>query len=57
MKCDQYIRKISNKQLIESTSTLVTIAEIYQMTGNNIKAMEHLQTALDTLASASPRKY
>jgi hypothetical protein len=57
MKCDQYIRKISNKQLIESTSTLVMIAEIYQRTGNNIKAMEHLQTALDTLASASPRKY
>jgi len=55
MKYNQYIRKISNKQLIDSTSTLVMIAEIYQMTGNNIKAMEHLQTALDTLAIANKR--
>jgi hypothetical protein len=56
-KCDQYIRKISdNKELIESTSTLVMIAEIYQMTGNNSKAMEQLQTALNTLAVVSPKK-
>jgi hypothetical protein len=56
-KCNQYIRKISdNKQLIESISTLVMIAEIYQMTGNNIKAMEHLETALNALAIASTKK-
>jgi tetratricopeptide (TPR) repeat protein len=55
-KYDQYIRKISNKQLIDSTSTLVMIANIYQMTGDNTKAMEHLQTALDTLANALPNK-
>jgi len=55
--CNQYIRKISdNKELIESTSTLVMIAEVYQMTGNNSKAMEHLETALNTLAIASPKK-
>jgi hypothetical protein len=51
-KCNRYIRKISDKQLIDSTSTLIVIADIYQRIGNNTKAMEHLQTTSDTLTVA-----
>lgn len=53
---NQYIRRISNKQLIDSTLVLVMIADVYQMTGNHNKAMQHLQTALDTLANTSSKK-
>jgi hypothetical protein len=32
------------------------IAEVYQMTGNNIKAMEHLQTVWETLGDTLPNE-
>ncbi len=56
MKCQQNIPKISDKQLRDSLLVLIMIAEVYQMTGNNIKAMEHLQTVWETLGHTLPNE-
>ncbi len=56
LKCQKDIPKISDKRLMDSSLVLVIIAEVYQMTGNHTKAMEHLQTVLDTLANTLPNE-
>ena len=51
VKCEQQAGAVPDGPLKDSVRTLLLIAEAYQLTGDSVRAMEHLNTVWDNLST------